>query len=116
MSGLRNKSAINSGSTSTVGIAIGWTSPTKNITGLLIDGNTIVNITASRSAWETITRGEGAYGIMIAHNTIGLKILDNTISNLKGFWAHAIGLEGKSPSALIYSKCYCRWKYYQQST
>lgn len=88
------------GTKSTKAIAIGWSNGTADLTGLVISGNTINNITST---------AKGAYGILINHGsasaatgkTIGAKIYNNNITNLVGInigaWAHAIGLEGKTP-------------------
>jgi len=51
--------------------------------------------------------GHGAYGILINHGTgttgktVGAKVLDNTISDVEGLWAHGIGLEGNTPDAVV---------------
>ena len=86
------------------GIAVGWSSGALNITNLLIQGNTISNITSDTSAWPA---GHGAYGILINHGTgitgktVAPQVLNNNISNLTGLWAHGIGLEGNTPNALV---------------
>jgi peptidoglycan hydrolase-like protein with peptidoglycan-binding domain len=105
---------IVSGGTSAEAIAIGWSNPgSQDITGLLIQNNVISNIKADNTPWtpkaggewmpaNTNPRGYGAYGILLNHSqTIAPQILDNQISNLNGFWAHAIGLEGDTPNAVI---------------
>jgi hypothetical protein len=85
-------------------IAIGWTTGTQPVTGLLIEKNVISDITSDTS--EYATGGRGAYGIIINHGTkgaqtIGAQILDNKISNLEGLWSHGIGLEGDTPNASV---------------
>jgi hypothetical protein len=71
----------------------GGTNPSVNVT---VQGNSIHDITSD-------TRG--AYGVSVADvtpGTSGLKVLDNTISNLTGGgWAHAIGLEGDTPGVMV---------------
>ena len=87
------------------GIAIGWSSGSELITGLVIKNNTISNITSDISDYSL--GGRGAYGILINHGTgatgktVDAQVLDNTISNLEGLWAHGIGLEGNTPNALV---------------
>ncbi|MHB1002699.1 MAG: OmpL47-type beta-barrel domain-containing protein, partial [Thermoleophilia bacterium] len=85
-------------------IAVGWSTGSFDVTNLLIQGNTISNITSDTSAWPA---GRGAYGIIINHGTgvtgktVAPQILDNDISDLEGLWAHGIGLEGNTPNALV---------------
>ena len=67
--------------------------------GLAIIDNRITNIIESH--------GKGAYGILLNYgsNNTGLVqdtvIQNNTIANINGGWAHAIGLETKTPDTLI---------------
>jgi predicted ribosomally synthesized peptide with SipW-like signal peptide len=67
--------------------------------GLAIIDNRITNITESY--------GKGAYGILLNYgaSSTGLVqnvvIQNNTIANINGGWAHAIGLETKTPDTLI---------------
>ena len=101
-SGLRT----GTGSTSASGISIGWTSGDKSIKNLLIQNNIISNINANTSPWNTSTKGQGAYGILINHGTAGgqtqgAQVLDNTIDDIEGLWAHGIGLEGATPNAVV---------------
>ncbi|HFC10984.1 MAG TPA: hypothetical protein ENJ75_02225 [Candidatus Kaiserbacteria bacterium] len=91
--------------TSASGISIGWSTGTKDITNLLIQGNVISDIDADTSPWGS--GGYGAYGILINHSTgsggqtPGAEIKDNTIGDLEGLWAHGIGLEGDTPNAVV---------------
>ncbi len=103
-SGLRTTSS----STSAAGIIVGWTSGSEDVTNLVIQCNNIYDIDADTSPWTTPTKGQGAYGILINHGhsggqTIGAQILNNHITDLEGLWAHAIGLEGDTPSAVVRS-------------
>ena len=92
---------VNTGSSkSATGIVIGFSTGAFDITSLLIQGNSISNITA----------GKGAYGVLLNHangttgntgRTVSPQILNNTISTLNGLWAHGIGLEGGTPSAVV---------------
>ena len=71
----------------------GGTNPSVNVT---VQGNFIHDITSD-------TRG--AYGVLVANvtpGTSGLKVLDNTVSNLTGGgWVQAIGLEGDTPGVIV---------------
>jgi len=89
-----------SGSRSTHGIVAGFSDGNFHITNLLIQGNSI----------STITAGRGAYGVLLSHArasdgyagcTQSPQVLNNTISNLNGVWAHGIGLEGCTPDAVV---------------
>ncbi|MFH1985857.1 MAG: immunoglobulin-like domain-containing protein [Pseudomonadota bacterium] len=97
-------SVVSGTNNSAAGIAVGWTTGDKDITGLLIQNNTISNIASDTGAWPA---GHGAYGILINHGVSGAgqvkgaQILGNAISNLEGLWAHGIGLEGDTPNALV---------------
>ncbi|MCW8965380.1 MAG: right-handed parallel beta-helix repeat-containing protein [Candidatus Pacearchaeota archaeon] len=89
---------ISGSSTSSEGIAIGWTNGDKEITNLEISNNDISDISASTKEWKI---GRGAYGIMINHKSSDVIIKNNKISNLEGLWVHAIGLEGNTPNAIV---------------
>lgn len=75
----------------------GGADPSQNT---IVQGNSITNITSD-------TRG--AYGVSVANviNVSGLEIRDNNIKNLTGTagWAHAIGLEGDTPNAIVEGNC-----------
>ena len=81
------------------GIYVGDTSGTGTITGLTVSGNTISDVVASAEDWPT---GRGAYGVLVNFGGATTATIEsNTISNLAGLWAHAIGLEGNTPSAVV---------------
>ncbi|HQU07871.1 MAG: hypothetical protein B7X04_02260 [Parcubacteria group bacterium 21-54-25] len=90
----------NNSNGSSKGIYIGDSTGSNTISNVTIDGNQISSITADNS-------NKGAYGVLVNHATsvtgatTGLLIQDNTISGLNGLWAHAIGLEGNTPSAVV---------------
>ncbi len=90
--------------TSAKGIYIGDSTGVNTISGVVINNNTISHIQASTAAWNT---GRGAYGILVNHatsptgGTTGVTVTNNTISDLEGLWAHAIGLEGNTPNAVV---------------
>ena len=98
---------ITRASTSAVGILIGHSDGDEDVTNLLIQDNVISDIDADTSPWLTTTKGQGAYGILLSHGggdtgkTIDAQVLDNTITDLEGLWAHGIGLEGNTPGAVI---------------
>ena len=83
---------------SAAGIWIGNSNEKYLISDVIIQNNSISNITANMSTYPT---GHGAYGILINHKTQGAQVQGNTISTLKGLWAHAIGLEGDTPYANV---------------
>jgi hypothetical protein len=80
------------------GVHIGDSSSTNPSTGVLIEGNSIENVTSD-------TRG--AYGVSINNGNgttanSGLVVRNNTITNLNGGgWVHAIGLEANTPGVLV---------------
>jgi parallel beta-helix repeat protein len=88
-------------------IAIGWSNGAYDITNLLIRNNRINDIYSSTAVFAS--GGRGAYGIQLNHanaasytgRTVAAQILNNTIIAVEGLWAHAIGLEGNTPSALV---------------
>jgi autotransporter-associated beta strand protein len=90
------------------GIFVGSSTGSYDITGLLIASNRISQITSSIAAFAS--GGRGAYGILLNHasgvglntgQTVSPQIVANEISGLEGLWAHAIGLEGNTPNALV---------------
>lgn len=101
LSGAAAKS--NNGSASA--ITLGWTNAAYSIANALIKNNTITNVYACTNDWDN--GGKGAYGIQIGVGASGSGqanapvIYGNTISQLEGYWAHAIGLEGDTPGARV---------------
>ncbi|MFA5925545.1 MAG: hypothetical protein WC831_01305 [Parcubacteria group bacterium] len=98
ISRIGNLNLVFSGSGSAKGIYLGNSTGSKTISDATISNNQISNVFASTAAW---TAGRGAYGILVNHKTTGLHITSNTISTLEGLWAHAIGLETDTPSAIV---------------
>jgi len=80
------------------GVHIGDSSSTNPSTNVLIEGNSIENVTSTM---------RGAYGVSINNGNgttanSGLVIRNNTITNLVGGgWVHAIGLEANTPGVLV---------------
>lgn len=70
------------------------TSSSVKISNVTIDGNSISGVFAK-------TTLKGAYGILVNHLAPDIQITNNTIDNLDGLWAHAIGLEGDTPNAVV---------------
>jgi hypothetical protein len=93
--------AAKSNNGSAFAIGVGWSNATYKISGLLIENNFISNVSACTSDWAD--GGKGAYGIMInaASEVTSPIVQNNTISDLSGFWAHGIGLEGNTPGASV---------------
>jgi hypothetical protein len=72
--------------------------------------NPSLNILVALNRIEDITSTRGAYGIQVNNGSstattatgyTTVAVLCNTINNLKGGWAHAIGLEGDTPGAIV---------------
>jgi hypothetical protein len=80
------------------GVHIGDASSANPSQGVVIDGNSIENITSDT---------KGAYGVSINNgngttSNSGLVVTNNTISTLTGGgWVHAIGLEANTPGVLV---------------
>ncbi len=87
-----------SGNRSTKGVHIGDAGSSNPSVNVVIDGNSISNITST-------TRG--SYGVSINNgngstSNTGLTITNNDISGLTGGgWLHAIGLEAKTPGVVV---------------
>jgi len=78
------------------GILIGDSTSTNPSLDIIVDSNTVSNVKSTR----------GAYGIQAnngakATGYTELKARGNTIKDLTGGWVHAIGLEGKTPNAVV---------------
>lgn len=87
------------------GIGIGDSDGSSVISAVLIANNTISNITANTTP---VSPGKGAYGILLNHaispansGSTEAAVTNNTISNLNGRWAHAIGLEGTTKNTTV---------------
>lgn len=90
------------------GIFVGDSHADVLLSGLTISRNTIKNVVA-RSDKVYASGGRGAYGILINWGASGAhdgtvekaRLIGNDISDLSGYWVHAIGLEGPTPSAYV---------------
>ena len=88
------------------GVLIGDSSASNPSLNILIEGNTIEDI---------ISTSRGAYGVQVnngastapaATGYTEVTVKDNTIDDLTGGgWAHAIGLEGDTPVAVVTGNC-----------
>jgi hypothetical protein len=88
------------------GIVVGWSTGAHDVTGLVIEGNEITTVLSMQA--DGISGGRGAYGVLINHangahagKTVDAVIRHNTITDVQGFWARGIGLEGDTPGALV---------------
>lgn len=99
-----------SAGSSAKGIYVGDSGSTGTINGLDIENNNISKVYASTANWiggPSYGGGAGAYGLLVNHgyksavSNSNLQVKNNTISSLEGLWAHAIGLEGNTPGAVL---------------
>ncbi|MCL5028237.1 MAG: T9SS type A sorting domain-containing protein [Bacteroidetes bacterium] len=81
------------------GIYIGDGSTTGDINNITIENNSISYVYASMNPYAY--GGAGAYGILVNHVSPNLRIINNTIIQVGGLWAHGIGLEGNTPNAVV---------------
>ncbi len=92
------------GNGSAAGIGVGFSAAAHNITNAVISHNTISDISASTTNGSG---GKGAYGLLMnagasnAGQVVSPTIDYNSIYNLNGRWAHGVGLEGKTPGAMV---------------
>ncbi len=82
------------------GIYVGANSSTGSLSGTVaITDNRILNVINNST--------KGAYGILLGAGSsggggiLGAQVLRNEITGLTGLWAHAIGLEGNTPNAVV---------------
>lgn len=87
------------------GIFVGDSTAAFSLSSLVIEHNTIANVSVKTTDYAS--GGRGAYGILINYgvgstgSVIAPKINNNTISNLEGYWTTAVGLETKTPTAVV---------------
>jgi hypothetical protein len=80
------------------GVIIGDNGAPNASVNALIKGNVMTKIKST---------GRGAYGVAVGNaaalsgGVSGLQIRDNTIEDLNGGWAHAIGLEANTPGVVV---------------
>lgn len=92
-------------------------SQTGSAQGMLVGDSTSANPSLNTRITENVVADitsvtRGAYGVQVnngastsptATGYTEVRIVGNTISNLTGGWAHAIGLEGETPNAVVKS-------------
>jgi len=95
---------ISNGSASA--ILIGDSNAANDVTNLSIVNNCIERIRAAIVPFQSGNQGgKGAYGILLGIGgngggaAVDAQIIGNEIRDIEGLWAHAIGLEGNTPSA-----------------
>ncbi|MBS3940765.1 MAG: carboxypeptidase regulatory-like domain-containing protein [Actinobacteria bacterium] len=87
-------------------VLVGGSTTANTVDGLRITGNTIRDVTGNSTA-PFAAGGRGAYGVQInagatsTGSTQGAVVANNVISDLTGYWVHAIGLEGPTPNAQV---------------
>jgi hypothetical protein len=82
------------------GILIGDSTSANPSLNILVALNRIENITSNRGAYGVqVNNGSSTAATATGYTTVAL--LCNTINNLTGGWAHAIGLEGDTPGAIV---------------
>jgi hypothetical protein len=103
---LRNRISNIQSDRSAKGIYIGDSSSPNASLGALIEGNTIENISSVTRGAYGVQVNNGASTVPTATGYTQVTIKDNIIDNLNGGgWAHAIGLEGDTPIAIIKGNC-----------
>lgn len=61
-----------------------------------------LGVVLSNNDLSAVTAAGGGYGILVNSDlTTGLEILDNTVSDYEGAWAHGISLDGDTPDAIV---------------
>ncbi|MDP2359959.1 MAG: T9SS type A sorting domain-containing protein [bacterium] len=86
------------------GIAVGWTNATYDATNVVIQQNHIHNIRSAdnlKGAYGIIMNMGGSSNPIYTGRLVNPQILNNTIHDLEGLWAHGIGLEGNTPGAIV---------------
>lgn len=84
------------------GIYIGDTAGGATVDGITIEHNVIDGVAASTQSTYA-AGGRGGYGIMSnnAGNSKDMLVKNNSVRNLTGMWATAIGLEGNTQDAVV---------------
>nr|MCU0507753.1 DUF1565 domain-containing protein [Anaerolineae bacterium] len=87
-------SNISAGAYSLSAVGILDSGASNSSTGLVVSGNTFTGIASAT---------KGGYGVIL-NNKIGApgaQITNNSFSNITGGWVHAVGLETKTPNAVV---------------
>ncbi len=106
ITGIGTTTMVHAGSlgSSAKGIYIGDSSGSGTVDSVSVLGNVITDIYASTAPWvggPSYGGGAGSYGLLVNHGTTNLSVTNNVIGTLEGLWAHGIGLEGNTPSAVV---------------
>lgn len=88
---------LQSGTKSAQGILDGDSTATNPALDTRIVNNEISNISTQKGAYGVQVNSGAGSGV--GYSTV--KVLSNHISNLSGGWVHAIGLEGRTPNAVV---------------
>lgn len=82
------------------GILVGDSTSANPSLDTLLKKNTISKVTSTRGAYG-IQLNNGASTAPAAVGYTEARIIDNDIKDLKGSWAHGIGLEGETPNVVV---------------
>lgn len=83
------------------GILVGDSTATNPSLGVVLDDNSISDITSSAKGAYGIQLNNGANVALPGRGYTTAKITSNNIKNLNGNWTHAIGLEGDTPNLVV---------------
>ena len=94
-----------SSGSSAKGIFIGDSTGDATISGLVIENNAISDVKVLTN--DFASGGRGAYGVLINYGSgsvgevIAPVVRLNSIEDLEGLWAHGVGLETETPTAIV---------------
>lgn len=83
------------------GILVGDSGAANPSVGIRIDDNMISDMMSVTRGAYGVQLNNGASTAALATGYTEAKVRGNTIKNLSGNWAHAIGLEGETPNAVV---------------
>lgn len=92
---------IKSGTQSAQGVLVGDSTSSNPSLDTEVDGNTVTSISSVSKGAYGIQVNNGARTDASATGYTEIKVRANTIKDLTGNWAHAIGLEGETPNAVV---------------
>jgi hypothetical protein len=91
---------------SSKGVLIGDSTASDPSLNILIEGNTIEDITSTTKGAYGVQVNNGASAAPAATGYTEVTVKDNVIDDLTGGgWAHAVGLEGDTPVAIVTGNC-----------
>ena len=94
-------SDVQSQTASAQGILVGDSTSADPSLNTKIDNNIITDITSIAKGAYGVQVNNGASSALTAVGYAEVSVRGNTIEGLKGNWAHAIGLEGETPNAVV---------------